>query len=171
MNYATIKKCNISNGPGVRVSLFVSGCTRHCKDCFNAVTWDFNYGHEFTASTIREIVDALRPEYIRGLSILGGEPMEPSNAIEVYGLINAVRAALPNKSIWLYSGYTFEELDSRCSVITDSILANIDVLVDGPFQAENRDPRLQFRGSSNQRIILMPDTLRTNEVHLWQGEL
>ena len=147
MNYAEIKKVDIANGPGVRVSLFVSGCRNHCSGCFNPETWDFDYGRPFTRETEDEIIEALRPSWIQGLSILGGEPTEEENAAVLIPFLKRVRAALPNKDIWLYSGYTYEALRDK------EILTLADVLVDGPFLLEQKDAGLAFRGSRNQRII------------------
>jgi len=147
MNYAGIKKVDIANGPGVRVSLFVSGCRNHCKGCFNPETWDFSYGKLFTRETEDEIIEALRPSWIQGLSILGGEPTEEENAAVLIPFLKRVREELPEKDIWLYSGYTYEKLRS------DEILTLVDVLVDGPFLPEQKDAGLAFRGSRNQRII------------------
>ena len=147
MNYAEIKKVDIANGPGVRVSLFVSGCRNHCKGCFNPETWDFDYGRPFTRATEDEIIEALRPSWIQGLSILGGEPTEEENVAVLIPFLKRVRAALPDKDIWLYSGYTYEALRDK------EILTLADVLVDGPFLLELKDAGLAFRGSRNQRII------------------
>lgn len=147
MNYAEIKKVDIANGPGVRVSLFVSGCRNHCKGCFNPETWDFDYGRPFTRATEDEIIEALRPSWIQGLSILGGEPTEEENAAVLIPFLKRVRAVLPDKDIWLYSGYTYEMLRDK------EILTLADVLVDGPFLLEQKDAGLAFRGSRNQRII------------------
>ena len=147
MNYAEIKKVDIANGPGVRVSLFVSGCRNHCKGCFNPETWDFDYGRPFTRETEDEIIEALRPSWIQGLSILGGEPTEEENAAVLIPFLKRVRAVLPDKDIWLYSGYTYEALRDK------EILTLLDVLVDGPFLLEQKDAGLAFRGSRNQRII------------------
>ena len=147
MNYGAIKKVDVANGPGVRVSLFVSGCRNHCKGCFNPETWDFSYGQPFTKETEDEIIEALRPSWIQGLSILGGEPMEPENEAALIPFLERVRAELPGKDIWLYSGYRFELLHGR------DILALADVLVDGPFDEKEKDAGLAFRGSRNQRII------------------
>ena len=147
MNYAGIKKVDIANGPGVRVSLFVSGCRNHCKGCFNPETWDFAYGQPFTRETEDEIIEALRPSWIQGLSILGGEPTEEENAAVLIPFLKRVRAELPEKDIWLYSGYTYEMLQR------EEILTLVDVLVDGPFLLEQKDAGLAFRGSRNQRII------------------
>ena len=147
MNYAEIKKVDIANGPGVRVSLFVSGCRNHCKGCFNPETWDFDYGRPFTRETEDEIIEALRPSWIQGLSILGGEPTEEENAAVLIPFLKRVRAVLLDKDIWLYSGYTYEALRDK------EILSLADVLVDGPFLLEQKDAGLAFRGSRNQRII------------------
>ena len=147
MNYGAIKKVDVANGPGVRVSLFVSGCRNHCKGCFNPETWDFSYGQPFTKETEDEIIEALRPSWIQGLSILGGEPMEPENEAVLIPFLERMRAELPGKDIWLYSGYRFELLHGR------DILALADVLVDGPFDEKEKDAGLAFRGSRNQRII------------------
>lgn len=149
MNYAGIKKVDIANGPGVRVSLFVSGCRNHCRGCFNPETWDFNYGDPFTKETEDEIITALRPSWIQGLSILGGEPTEEENEKVVIPFLERVRRELPEKDIWLYSGYTWEMLQS------EEILTLVDVLVDGPFLLEQKDAGLAFRGSRNQRIIYL----------------
>lgn len=147
MNYAEIKKVDIANGPGVRVSLFVSGCRNHCKGCFNPETWDFDYGRPFTRETEDEIIEALRPSWIQGLSILGGEPTEEENAAVLIPFLKRVRAVLLDKDIWLYSGYTYEALRDK------EILTLVDVLVDGPFLLELKDAGLAFRGSRNQRLI------------------
>ena len=157
MNYATIKNCDIANGPGVRVSLFVSGCTHHCPGCFNEVAWDFDYGQPFTQDTIGTILKMLRPSYIRGLTLLGGEPFEPANQRVLVPFLRRVRAAYPKKNIWGFSGFTYEELTTdgsypRCEV-TDEFLSLLDVLVDGRFVEELKDISLRFRGSRNQRLI------------------
>ncbi len=147
MNYSGIKKVDIANGPGVRVSLFVSGCRNHCPGCFNTETWDFSYGQPFTRETENEIITALRPMWIQGLSILGGEPTEEENETALIPFLKRVRTELPDKDIWLYSGYTYETLQRK------KILTLVDVLVDGPFLMEQKDAGLAFRGSRNQRII------------------
>ena len=147
MNYAGIITNDIANGPGVRVSLFVSGCRNHCTGCFNPETWDFSYGKPFTKETENTILDALRPSWTQGLSILGGEPTEPENEEALVPFLKRVRAELPGKDIWLYSGRTYETLKN------DALLKLADVLVDGPFVQEQKDMRLAFRGSRNQRII------------------
>ena len=147
MNYGTIKKTDVANGPGVRVSLFVSGCRNHCRGCFNPETWDFSYGGPFTRETEDRIIEALRPSWIQGLSILGGEPTEEENEAALIPFLERVREELPDKDIWLYSGNTYESLRGR------RILELADVLVDGPFLLEQKDAGLAFRGSRNQRII------------------
>lgn len=170
MNYATIKPHDTADGYGVRVSLFVSGCTHHCKGCFNSEAWDFNYGTPYTQETENEIISLLNRDYIRGLSLLGGEPMEPQNQAVIVNLIKRVRQELPNKDIWCYSGYTIDK--DLChggrahTDVTDEILHNIDVLVDGRFVEELKDLTLKFRGSSNQRLIDVKNSLLSNSVVL-----
>ena len=159
MNYAAIKKTDIANGPGVRVSLFVSGCRRHCKGCFNSETWNFNYGNLFGKSTMNEILEALDKEYIEGFSILGGEPFENENKETVYNVIRTVKEKFPQKTIWCYSGFCFEELAES----SRNILELIDVLVDGAFVEEKKNLRLKFRGSENQRIIDVKKSLEKGE--------
>ena len=167
MNYGEIKKTDIANGPGVRVSLFVSGCTHQCKNCFNEVAWDFGYGRQFTRETADELYETLSPEYISGLTVLGGEPFEPQNQRALLPFIREVRRRFPSKSIWVFSGYLYEELKAdsraRCEA-TDEILSLIDVLVDGEFMEDKKDITLKFRGSANQRIIDMPKTLSVGHV-------
>lgn len=158
MKYANIKYYDIANGAGVRTSLFVSGCTHRCKNCFNEIAWDFDYGEEFTEETIRTLLDSCSPGYIAGLSLLGGEPMEPPNQRALLPLLKQFKARYPGKNIWCYTGYTYErDLLSRdgrahCEV-TDELLSYLDVLVDGEFVQELYDISLKFRGSSNQRIL------------------
>ncbi|MDY3031453.1 MAG: anaerobic ribonucleoside-triphosphate reductase activating protein [Clostridia bacterium] len=168
MNYGAIKKTDIANGPGVRVSLFVSGCTHRCKGCFNQETWDFGYGNPFTDDTQRELLEALSPSYIAGLSVLGGEPFEPQNQRELLPFLQKVRELLPSKSIWVYSGYLFDtellgESRARCEV-TDEILRLIDVIVDGEFIEEQKNITLRFKGSENQRIIDVKRSLAAGAV-------
>ena len=174
MNYATIKKTDVANGPGVRVSLFVSGCTHHCKGCFNSVAWDFQYGQAYTLETEQEILQALAPDYIRGLSLLGGEPMEPENQHGLLELAKRAKALHPEKSIWCYTGDIYEDLvdaaSPRHTEETDELLGLIDVLVDGPYIDSLHDITLRFRGSSNQRVIDMNETRKTGEVVLWKDE-
>ena len=147
MNYAEIKKFDIANGEGVRTSLFVSGCTHHCKGCFNQVAWDFNYGKLFTKEVEDDIIKSLEPDYIQGLSLLGGEPLEPQNIEVLLPFIKRVKSIYPNKDIWCYTGYTYEDLNCK------EFLSYINVLVDGEFVEELKDISLKFRGSSNQRVI------------------
>lgn len=168
MNYGEIKNFDIANGEGVRVSLFVSGCTHHCKNCFNKDTWSFDYGEPFTKETEDKIIKELTPDYISGLSLLGGEPFEPSNQEGLINLLRRVKAELPDKNIWCYTGYLFDkELLSnsraRCEY-TDEMLSYIDVLVDGEFVQELYSITLQFRGSSNQRIIDVKKSLAEGKV-------
>lgn len=174
MNYANIKNCDIANGPGVRVSLFVSGCTHRCPGCFNEVAWDFAYGKPFTQQTIQEILDMLRPSYIRGLTLLGGEPFEPANQGPIVELLRQIRRELPDKSIWAFSGYLFDRdiLSGRLGD-TREYLSYLDVLVDGPFVEAKKNLSLRFRGSENQRLIDVPKSLAAGQVVLWedwQGE-
>ena len=170
MNYGEIKKYDIANGHGIRVSLFVSGCTHHCKNCFNQATWDFNYGKPFTKETEEEILKALKPDYIAGLTLIGGEPMETQNQKALLPFVKMVREAFPNKDIWCYTGYVYEELfkesRARCEV-TDELLSFIDVLVDGPYIEAKRNISLKFRGSENQRIIDLNKSNKDNIV-LWE---
>ena len=172
MNYATIKNCDIANGPGVRVSLFVSGCTHHCKGCFNEIAWDFDYGEPFTQETIDRIIDMLRPAHIKGLTLLGGEPFEPQNQGAIVELLRQVKKELPNKSIWAFSGYLFDKdiLSGRLGPweITREYLGYLDVLVDGPFIESKKNLSLRFRGSENQRLIDVPASLAQGEVVLWE---
>ncbi len=172
MNYAEIKNCDIANGPGVRISLFVSGCTHHCPGCFNEVAWDFNYGKPFTQETIDEILDMMKPDYIKGLTLLGGEPFEPQNQPAVVELLRQVKANFPEKSIWAFSGYLFDRdiLSGRLGPweITREYLSYLDVLVDGPFVEAKKNLSLRFRGSENQRLIDVPASLASNRVVLWQ---
>ena len=173
MNYGEIIYTDVANGIGCRTSLFVSGCTHHCKGCFNEVTWDFNYGEAFTKEIEDEIIESLRPEYINGLTILGGEPMEVRNQAVLRPFIERIKKELPKKTIWIYSGYLWEELtdpdNKRChSEDTLPILEHTDVLVDGEFVEAKRDLMLRFRGSSNQRVIDVPATIKKGEVVLSQ---
>ena len=172
MNYAEIKNCDIANGPGVRVSLFVSGCTHRCPGCFNAVAWDFDYGRPFTRQTIDEILAMLAPSYVRGITILGGEPFEPQNQGPIVELLRQIKAKYPEKSIWAFSGYLFDRdiLSGKLGdiAVTKEYVSYLDVLVDGPFIQEKKDLTLRFRGSSNQRIIDVPASLKAGEVVLWQ---
>lgn len=168
MNYATIKNCDIANGPGVRVSLFVSGCTHRCPGCFNEVAWDFAYGEPFTQETINTILNMLRPAYIRGLTLLGGEPFEPQNQAAVVELLRQIKKELPEKSIWAFSGYLFDKdiLSGRLGD-TSEYLSYLDVLVDGPFVEAKKNLSLRFRGSENQRLIDVKKSLASGEIILW----
>lgn len=172
MNYAAIKDCDIANGPGVRISLFVSGCTHHCKGCFNQQAWDFQYGQPFTQQTVDTILKLLRPDYIKGLTLLGGEPFEPQNQGPIVDLLRQVKAAYPKKSIWAFTGYLFDRdiLSGKLGEwnITREYLQYLDVLVDGPFVEEKKDLMLRFRGSSNQRLIDVPKSLASGSVVLWE---
>lgn len=171
MNYATIKNCDIANGPGVRVSLFVSGCTHRCPGCFNEIAWDFDYGEPFTQKTIDSILAMLRPSYIRGLTLLGGEPFEPQNQGAVVELLRQVKREMPEKSIWAFSGYLFDRdiLSGRLGD-TSEYLSYLDVLVDGPFIEAKKNLSLRFRGSENQRLIDVPASLNAGEIILWDDK-
>lgn len=164
MNYGAVKIRDISNGEGIRVSLFVSGCTHHCKGCFNPETWDFNYGQKFTEKTISEIINFMSLDYIQGLTVLGGEPFEDQNRPEVLKLIKKVKEVYPQKDIWMYSGYLFEEIQNK--EYGQEILSKIDILVDGEFVKERKNLKLKFRGSDNQRIIDVKKTLKTGQIVL-----
>ena len=172
MHYGELKKCDIANGIGVRVTLFVSGCTNHCPDCFQPQTWDFDYGKAFTDETKAEIFAELDKSYVNGLTVLGGEPFEPRNQRELLPLLGEVRERYPDKTIWCFTGFRLEDellregSYPRCEV-TDGMLACIDVLVDGRFVKELKDISLQFRGSRNQRVIDMNRTRETGTVTLW----
>lgn len=175
MHYGEIKKCDIANGEGVRVSLFVSGCTHHCPGCFNQDTWDFSYGNEYTDKTEKEILDALSPGYVNGLSLLGGEPFEPQNQKVLVQLLRKVKERYPEKNIWCYTGYLYDrellsESRARCEH-TDEMLSMIDVLVDGRFMEALKDIRLVFRGSSNQRIIDVKKSLESGEIVPWEAKV
>lgn len=170
MNYATIKKNDIANGPGIRVSLFVSGCRHRCKNCFNSEAWDFNYGNKFTDDTIDEIITALKPDYVEGLSLLGGEPFEPENREGLIKLLEAMREKLPNKNIWCYTGFTFEDDLLNGNETVKKMLSMIDVLVDGKFVEELKDASLIFRGSSNQNIIDVQASLMSSSTILLKGK-
>lgn len=172
MNYATIKNCDIANGPGVRISLFVSGCTHRCKGCFNEVAWDFNYGQPFTQETVEMILEMMAPSYIKGITLLGGEPFEPQNQPALLELVKRIRQKYPDKSIWTFSGYLYEKdiLAGRLGdpAITRAFLEHIDVLVDGPFVESLKDLSLRFRGSSNQRLIDVKRSLAQGQTVLWE---
>ena len=168
MNYADIRKVDVANGPGVRVSLFVSGCTHHCRECFNPETWDFHFGARFGQEQIELILSYLRPAHIKGLSLLGGEPFEPENQQAVLELVRRVREQYPEKTIWCYSGYLFEALsEGKVGKYSRQLLEQLDVLVDGPFVVERKNLALRFRGSDNQRIIRVQESLSGGEILLW----
>ena len=173
MNYCNIKYCDIANGEGVRTTLFVSGCTNHCEECFQPETWDFHYGEPFTEETTRKVLESLKPDYINGLTLLGGEPFEPQNQRELVKLLHRVRREYPNKNIWCFTGFTLdgelwrEGSHPRCEV-TDEMLSLIDVLVDGRFVRALKDISLKFRGSSNQRIIDVRKSLEQGTVVLYE---
>ncbi|MDE6059323.1 MAG: anaerobic ribonucleoside-triphosphate reductase activating protein [Clostridia bacterium] len=171
MNVAEIKKTDIANGEGVRVSLFVSGCRRHCKNCFNGIAWDFNYGRPFDNELQEEILESLAPDYIAGLSLLGGEPFEPENQHALLPFIKKVKSRFPHKTVWCYTGYTFDlnamkEAQAN-SEVTREFLGLLDILVDGPFMEELKDIRLKFRGSANQRVIDVQKSYKSGRVELY----
>ncbi len=165
MNYGAIKKTDIANGPGVRVSLFVSGCRHHCKGCFNPETWDFNYGRVFDSVTKDEIIQSLSPYYISGLSLLGGDPFEPENQLVLVDFVKEVKSLYPDKTIWCWTGYKFEE----GLISTAELLKYIDVLVDGEFKQELKNITLNFRGSENQRVISVPESIKEGKTILLGG--
>jgi len=171
MYYGEIKNCDIANGEGVRVTLFVSGCTNHCENCFQPQTWDFHYGQPFTEETEQRLLAMLSPGYINGLTLLGGEPMEPENQRALLPFVRRFRAACPGKTLWCFTGFTWEELHTPgahpCCETTEALLREIDVLVDGRFVEAKKDISLRFRGSSNQRLIDVPATLERGEIVLW----
>lgn len=168
MNYADIKIADVANGEGVRVSIFVSGCTHHCKGCFNQEAWDFNYGKTFDEQCVNKILKELDNPYIKGLSILGGEPLEPNNQKGLLPLLRKVKEEYPKKDIWCYTGFKFDEdvMDRMYKDIdeTKELLSYIDVIVDGKFEEDKKDLKLRFRGSSNQRILDVQKTLKTHQL-------
>ncbi len=172
MNYADIKRIDVANGPGVRVSLFVSGCSHHCKECFNQETWDFEYGSLFDEKAEDEIIDYLKPDYIKGLTLLGGDPMEKANQEALIPLLEKVKNKYPDKSIWCYTGYDFEDDIKKNMLenweVTQKFMSYIDVLVDGEFKIDLKDLNLVFRGSSNQRIIMVKESMQSGKIVLWQ---
>lgn len=170
MNYGQIKKTDIANGPGVRVSLFVSGCTHHCEGCFNSETWDFEYGQEFTEATQEELLGLLEPDFISGLTVLGGEPFEPVNQRVLLPFLKKVRKRYPHKTIWCYTGYLLDrqlwkQSAARCEA-TDEMLSLLDVLVDGEFVQREKDISLRFRGSKNQRVIDVSQSIAQGRICL-----
>lgn len=172
MNYAEIKNCDIANGEGVRVSLFVSGCRRRCKGCFNQVAWDFSYGKPFDQEIQNDLMKMLSPDYISGLTLLGGDPFEPENQRALYPFVQRVKEVFPKKNIWCFTGYTFEKGTLKekevQTEVTEKLLLLIDVLVDGRFEEDKKDIRLRFRGSSNQRIIDVKRSISTGSIVLCQ---
>ena len=174
MNYAEIKYCDVANGPGVRTSLFVSGCSHHCPGCFNEIAWDFNYGKPFTQDTIDSIIESLKPDYIQGLTLLGGEPFEYSNQKGLLPLVRQVREVLPQKDIWCFTGFLFDKdiIENMCKrwKETNELLSYIDVLVDGRFVEELKNLNLKFKGSENQRTILVNESLKSGNVILYDFE-
>ncbi len=171
MHYGEIKNCDIANGIGVRVSLFVSGCTNHCEGCFQPETWDFNYGNDFTEETENRILEMLSPDYICGLTVLGGEPFEPENQRVLVDFLRKVRRKYPEKSIWCFTGFTLEMLETEgthchCEA-TEEMLSLIDVLVDGRFDKNKKNISLRFRGSENQRLIDLNLTRECGTLTLW----
>ena len=172
MHYATIKWHDVSNGPGVRVSLYVSGCRNRCKNCFNPETWDFDFGQPFDREVEDQILATLEPGYMNGMTVLGGEPMEPENQRDLLPFLRRYKAQYPQKPLWLFTGYTYEELQPGgilCTEHTAELLQLLDILVDGRFVEELKDLKLRFRGSSNQRIIDMNKTRETGEITIWEG--
>ena len=173
MYYGGIKDCDVANGPGVRVTLFVSGCTNHCEGCFQPQTWDFCYGEPFTGETEERLLRMLRPAYIRGLTVLRGEPFEPENQRALLPFLRRVRRELPEKDIWAFTGFTWETLlregsHPRCEA-TEEMLSLLDVLVDGPFVLSKRNLMLRFRGSENQRLLDVPKTIAAKAPVWWEG--
>jgi anaerobic ribonucleoside-triphosphate reductase activating protein len=168
MNYADIKKIDVANGEGVRVSVFVSGCNHHCKGCFNQCAWDFNYGKKFTEKEEQQIIDYMNHDYISGLSLLGGEPLEPKNQEGLLPLVKKVKEKFPNKDIWCYTGFDFEkdvvEKMAKNNETTRELLKYIDIIVDGKFEEDKKDLKLQFRGSSNQKIVDVKKSLQTGQI-------
>lgn len=173
MNYSEIKECDIANGPGVRVSLFVSGCTHHCKGCFNEMTWDFGYGRQFTEEAVDKILNLMAPPYIAGLTLLGGEPLEYANQQGLLPLLRRVKEIYPDKTIWCYTGYLYDKdmVENFCMKWEESreFLSYLDVIVDGEFIEEQKDISLQFRGSANQRIIDVGKSRQEGRMVLWNG--
>ncbi len=171
MNYATIKYFDIANGPGVRVSLYVSGCRNHCKNCFNPETWDFGYGEPFTREVEDKIIEGLKPDYITGFTLLGGDPFEPENQVVLAPFLERLRAVYPDKSFWCYTGYSFDrDLLSGKQGDIDTVMRMLnclDVLVDGRFVESLKDLNAKFRGSTNQNIIMVKESLKRDELVLW----
>lgn len=175
MNYADIKQYDVANGKGIRVSVFVSGCTHHCKECFNKEAWDFNYGKPFTEKELEQVIEYMKPGYVAGLSLLGGEPLEPVNQEGLLPLLRRVHETYPEKNVWCYTGYLFDKdvLGRMCkeSEVTRELISYIDIMVDGEFVLERKNLKVNFRGSDNQRIIDVKKSLETGEVVHWDGEI
>ena len=174
MNYCEIKKCDVANGQGVRTTLFVSGCTNHCEECFQPETWDFSYGKPFTEEVAAEIIASVKPYFVNGLTLLGGEPFEPSNQRELVPFLRYFRQKCPDKTVWCFTGFVLDRelwrdgAYPRCEY-TDEMLSMIDVLVDGRYDKHKKDISLRFRGSSNQRLIDMNATREAGRIVLWNG--
>ena len=175
MHYGAIKKCDIANGEGIRTSLFVSGCRNHCKNCFQPETWAFDYGMPFTDEVAEEIYNSMKVPSVRGITVLGGEPMEPENQRELLPFLKEFKRRFPNKTLWLYTGNLYEELTGalgehyKCIPETEQILALVDILIDGRYVEEQKQLGLRFRGSSNQRVIDMNKTREAGEIIIWEG--
>lgn len=175
MYYGAIKKCDISNGEGIRTSIFVSGCRNCCKNCFNRETWAFDYGEPFTESVALDIFESMKIPSVRGLTVLGGEPMEPENQVELLPFLREFKSRFPEKTVWLYTGNLYEELMGepgshfKCLDITRELLSYVDILVDGRFEEDLKRLGLRFRGSSNQRVIDMNKTRAAGEIVIWDG--
>lgn len=175
MHYGAIKKFDIANGEGIRTTLFVSGCRNRCKGCFQPETWDFTYGQPFTNETAEEIFATMNKASVRGLTILGGEPMEPENQRELLPFLREFKSNFPDKTVWLYTGNLYEELTGKmgehykCIECTEELLSYVDILVDGRFVEEEKRLGLRFRGSANQRVIDMNETRKTGEITIWSG--
>ena len=171
MNYADIKQYDVANGPGVRISVFVSGCNHHCKDCLNEVAWDFNYGTPFTEETIETVIEYMKPSYIAGLTLLGGEPMEPANQKGLLPLVRRVKEVYPEKTIWCFTGFLFDRdiVETMFDTVpeTRELVSYFDVMVDGKFIKKKKNVNLRFKGSSNQRTIMVQDSLDRKEIVLW----
>ena len=175
MHYGTVKKFDVANGEGIRTTLFVSGCTNRCKNCFQPETWAFDYGEPFTDEVAEDILDSFKISSVKGLTVLGGEPMEPENQADLYPFLREFKRRFPDKTVWLFSGNLYEELNGtpgshfKCLEITKELLSFVDILVDGRFEEEKKRLGLRFRGSSNQRIIDMNKTRESGEIVIWDG--
>lgn len=175
MYYGAIKKNDISNGEGIRTSLFVSGCRNKCKNCFNPETWSFTYGNEFTDEVAEDVLSTLRSPFVAGITVLGGEPMEPENQRELLPFLREVKKRYPDKTVWLYTGNLYEELTGgigthfKCTEDTEELLSYVDILVDGRFEEDKKSLGIRFRGSTNQRVIDMNKTRAAGEIVIWDG--